>query len=99
MGRRTERLFYTCICRDDHPEVVLSSMQSIMIVLLEESEDIQEKLLLILLSKFGRNRSVSISDVGCYYYSLGFSAVLFNRPLIIWIYDGRTLEMLREDLL
>nr|VDD38116.1 unnamed protein product [Brassica oleracea] len=45
------------VARDDHPEVVLSSMQSIMIVLLEESEDIQEKLLLILLSKFGRNRS------------------------------------------
>ncbi|WZZ02088.1 hypothetical protein YC2023_074416 [Brassica napus] len=50
------------VARDDHPEVVLSSMQSIMIVLLEESEDIQEQLLLILLSKFGRNRSVSISD-------------------------------------
>ncbi|RID60363.1 hypothetical protein BRARA_F03523 [Brassica rapa] len=48
------------VARDDHPEVVLSSMQSIMIVLLEESEDIQEQLLLILLSKFGRNRS----DVG-----------------------------------
>ncbi|KAJ0240559.1 Uncharacterized protein HA466_0221710 [Hirschfeldia incana] len=45
------------VARDDHPEVVLSSMQSIMIVLLEESEDIQEQLLLILLSKFGRNRS------------------------------------------
>ncbi|KAF8108398.1 hypothetical protein N665_0109s0023 [Sinapis alba] len=45
------------VARDDHPEVVLSSMQSIMIVLLEESEDIQEQLLLILLSKFGRKRS------------------------------------------
>ncbi|CAH8388794.1 unnamed protein product [Eruca vesicaria subsp. sativa] len=45
------------VARDDHPEVVLSSMQSIMVVLLEESEDIQEQLLLILLSKFGRNRS------------------------------------------
>ncbi|KAG2261739.1 hypothetical protein Bca52824_068818 [Brassica carinata] len=45
------------VARDDHPEVVLSSMQSIMICLLEESEDIQEQLLLILLSKFGRNRS------------------------------------------
>lgn len=58
----TDRLFYFCICRDDHPEVVFSSMQNIMIVLLEESEDVQEHLLLILLSKLGRNRSVSTSD-------------------------------------
>lgn len=58
-----DRLFYLCIRRDDHPEVVVSSMQNIMIVLLEESEDVQEQLLLILLSKLGRNRNVSISDV------------------------------------
>lgn len=58
-GPRTERLFYFRICRDDHPEVVFSSMQNIMIVLLEESEDVQEQLLLILLSKLGRNRTVS----------------------------------------
>ncbi|XP_018439839.1 sister chromatid cohesion protein PDS5 homolog A isoform X2 [Raphanus sativus] len=45
------------VARDDHPEVVVSSMQNIMIVLLEESEDVQEQLLLILLSKLGRNRS------------------------------------------
>ncbi|ESQ39921.1 hypothetical protein EUTSA_v10000739mg [Eutrema salsugineum] len=45
------------VARDDHPEVVFSSMQNIMIVLLEESEDVQEHLLLILLSKLGRNRS------------------------------------------
>lgn len=47
-------------------------MQNIMIVLLEESEDVQEHLLLILLSKLGRNRSVSISDhtgLGHGYYS------------------------------
>jgi len=59
-GLHTERLFYFCMCRDDHPEIVFSSMQNIMIVLLEESEDVQEHLLLILLSKLGRNRSVSI---------------------------------------
>ncbi|CAG7894949.1 unnamed protein product [Brassica rapa] len=49
------------VARDDHPEVVVSSMQNIMIVLLEESEDVQEQLLLILLSKLGRNRS-DVSD-------------------------------------
>lgn len=59
-GLDTERLFNFCMCRDDHPEIVFSSMQNIMIVLLEESEDVQEHLLLILLSKLGRNRSVSI---------------------------------------
>ncbi|XP_019095474.1 PREDICTED: sister chromatid cohesion protein PDS5 homolog A-like [Camelina sativa] len=45
------------VARDDHPEIVFSSMQNIMILLLEESEDVQEHLLLILLSKLGRNRS------------------------------------------
>ncbi|XP_023643045.1 sister chromatid cohesion protein PDS5 homolog A isoform X3 [Capsella rubella] len=45
------------VARDDHPEIVFSSMQNIMIVLLEESEDVQEHLLRILLSKLGRNRS------------------------------------------
>lgn len=46
-------------CREDHPESVLSSMQTIMVVLLEESEDIREELLFTLLSTLGRNRSVS----------------------------------------
>lgn len=38
-------------------------MQTIMIVLLEESEDIQEDLLLAILSVLGRNKSVSISNL------------------------------------
>lgn len=46
--------------REDHPESVLSSMQTIMVVLLEESEDIREELLFTLLSTLGRNKSVSI---------------------------------------
>lgn len=46
--------------RDDHPESVLSSMQSIMAVLLEESEDVREDLLSILLSMLGREKRVSI---------------------------------------
>lgn len=45
--------------RDDHPESVLSSMQNIMAVLLEESEDIHENLLSILLSTLGREKRVS----------------------------------------
>ncbi|KAL2339290.1 hypothetical protein Fmac_013736 [Flemingia macrophylla] len=44
------------VARDDHPESVLSSMQTIMVVLLEESEDVREDLLSILLSKLGREK-------------------------------------------
>lgn len=44
--------------RDDHPESVLSSMQTIMVVLLEESEDVREDLLSILLSTLGRGNKV-----------------------------------------
>lgn len=35
-------------------------MQTIMIVLLEESEDIREDLLVVMLSALGRNKNVSI---------------------------------------
>ncbi|XP_052202932.1 sister chromatid cohesion protein PDS5 homolog A isoform X2 [Diospyros lotus] len=48
---------FLSVVSDDHPESVLTSMQTIMVVLLEESEDIQEDLLLILLSALGRNKS------------------------------------------
>ncbi|KAG4401440.1 hypothetical protein GLYMA_07G268200v4 [Glycine max] len=44
------------VARDDHPESVLSSMQTIMVVLLEESEDVRDDLLSILLSKLGREK-------------------------------------------
>ncbi|XP_039053711.1 sister chromatid cohesion protein PDS5 homolog A-like isoform X1 [Hibiscus syriacus] len=46
------------VVRDDHPESVLSSMQTIMTVVLEESEDVRDDLLLVILSALGRNRSV-----------------------------------------
>ncbi|XP_057757523.1 sister chromatid cohesion protein PDS5 homolog A-like isoform X1 [Arachis stenosperma] len=49
------RIFFA-VARDDHPESVLSSMQMIMVVLLEESEDIHEDLLSILLSTLGREK-------------------------------------------
>lgn len=51
----------TTYCRDDHPESVLSAMQTIMIVVLEESEDVRDDLLLVILSALGRNKSVRIS--------------------------------------
>jgi hypothetical protein len=54
--------------RDDHPENVLSSMQSIMAVLLEESEDVREDLLSILLSTLGREKRVSIFSYTLSYY-------------------------------
>ncbi|KAF9590745.1 hypothetical protein IFM89_038058 [Coptis chinensis] len=41
----------------DHPETVLTSMQTIMVLLLEESEDILENLLLILLTVLGGTES------------------------------------------
>ncbi|KAK6124541.1 hypothetical protein DH2020_041711 [Rehmannia glutinosa] len=42
--------------RDEHPENVLTSMQTIMEVVLEESEDVQENLLRTLLSVLGRDK-------------------------------------------
>ncbi|KAJ6991866.1 sister chromatid cohesion protein PDS5 [Populus alba x Populus x berolinensis] len=48
--------FFT-VASDDHQESVLSSMQTIMVVLIEESEDVREDLLLIILSVLGRNRN------------------------------------------
>uniref|UniRef100_A0A6N2K709 Sister chromatid cohesion protein n=1 Tax=Salix viminalis TaxID=40686 RepID=A0A6N2K709_SALVM len=48
--------FFT-VASDDHQESVLSSMQTIMVVLIEESEDLREDLLLVILSVLGRNRS------------------------------------------
>ncbi|KAG4158324.1 hypothetical protein ERO13_D02G112600v2 [Gossypium hirsutum] len=38
-------------------KVFLSTMQTIMIVVLEESEDVQDCLLLVILSALGRNKS------------------------------------------
>lgn len=54
-------ILLTHICHSNgHPESVLNSMQTIMAVLLEESEEIQEDLLLIILSVLGRNKNVRI---------------------------------------
>lgn len=48
---------FFAVASDDHSESVLSSMQTIMVVLLEESEDVREDLLFVILSILGRNRS------------------------------------------
>ncbi|XP_030473954.2 sister chromatid cohesion protein PDS5 homolog A [Syzygium oleosum] len=48
---------FFAVASDEHPESVLTSMQTIMTVLLEESEDIHEDLVLILLSVLGRNKN------------------------------------------
>ncbi|XP_074271941.1 sister chromatid cohesion protein PDS5 homolog A isoform X2 [Silene latifolia] len=48
------RTFFA-VARDDHPENVFTSMENIMYVLLDESEEISEELLLILLSTLGRS--------------------------------------------
>ncbi|XP_010243945.1 PREDICTED: sister chromatid cohesion protein PDS5 homolog A-like isoform X2 [Nelumbo nucifera] len=48
---------FFAVASDDHPENVLTSMQTIMVLLIEESEDVQENVLLIVLSVLGRGRS------------------------------------------
>ncbi|XP_039070317.1 sister chromatid cohesion protein PDS5 homolog B-like isoform X1 [Hibiscus syriacus] len=48
---------FFAVVRDDHPESVLSSMQTIMTVVVEESEDVRDDLLLVILSALGRNKS------------------------------------------
>ncbi|KAM7525318.1 hypothetical protein LguiA_015220 [Lonicera macranthoides] len=47
---------FLAVASDRHTESVLNSMQTIMVVLLEESEDVPEDLLLVLLSVLGRNK-------------------------------------------
>lgn len=48
------------ICRDEHQDSILTSMQTIMVVLIEESEDIREDLLHVILSVLGRHKKVSV---------------------------------------
>ncbi|CAM8985985.1 unnamed protein product [Rhodiola kirilowii] len=44
------------VARDDHPENVQILMETIMVVLIEESEDIPEDILLVILSNLGRDK-------------------------------------------
>ncbi|CAN4127000.1 unnamed protein product [Withania somnifera] len=53
------------VVRDEHHDNILTSMRTIMVVLIEESEDIREDLLLIILSVLGRHKKdVSIAGRG-----------------------------------
>lgn len=53
------------VVRDEHQDSILTSMQTIMVVLIEESEDIREDLLHIILSVLGRHKKdVSIAGRG-----------------------------------
>ncbi|XP_068641410.1 sister chromatid cohesion protein PDS5 homolog A-like isoform X2 [Aristolochia californica] len=48
---------FFAVASDDHPENVLTSMQTIMVLLLDESEDVPDKLLLNILSVLGQQKS------------------------------------------
>ncbi|XP_062088082.1 sister chromatid cohesion protein PDS5 homolog A [Humulus lupulus] len=48
---------FLAVASDDHPDSVISSMQTIMVVLLEESEDVRDDLLFIILSVLGRGKT------------------------------------------
>ncbi|KAF3776312.1 Sister chromatid cohesion PDS5-like protein A-B [Nymphaea thermarum] len=54
---------FLSIASNEHPEAVLMSMQTIMVLLVDESEDVQEDLLLALLSALGQHES-DISSAG-----------------------------------
>ncbi|KAG1327428.1 hypothetical protein COCNU_01G013620 [Cocos nucifera] len=56
-GRRVVILEALARYSDDHPQNVLTSMQTIMVLILDESEDIQENLLRTILSALGRKRN------------------------------------------
>ncbi|KAM6585541.1 hypothetical protein CsatB_012543 [Cannabis sativa] len=48
---------FLAVASDDHPDSVISSMETIMVVLLEESEDVRDDLLFIILSVLGRGKN------------------------------------------
>lgn len=49
---------YLCDCSNDHPEAVLMSMQTIMVLLIDESEDVPEEPVLALLAALGQQKKV-----------------------------------------
>ncbi|XP_060185631.1 sister chromatid cohesion protein PDS5 homolog A isoform X2 [Lycium barbarum] len=53
------------VVRDEHQDSILTSMQTIMVVLIEESEDVREDLLHVILSVLGRHKKdVTIAGRG-----------------------------------
>ncbi|CAL9170887.1 unnamed protein product [Musa hybrid cultivar] len=49
---------FVSVVSDDHPQNILTSMQTIMMLILDESEDIQENLITTILSALGHKRNV-----------------------------------------
>ncbi|XP_031491838.2 LOW QUALITY PROTEIN: sister chromatid cohesion protein PDS5 homolog A-like [Nymphaea colorata] len=54
---------FLSVASNDHPEAVLMSMQSIMVLLIDESEDVQEEPVLALLAALGQQKK-DISSAG-----------------------------------
>lgn len=52
------------ICRDYHPESVFTHMESIMILVIEESEDVMLELLTSILSVLKKDKEVRCNLVG-----------------------------------
>ncbi|CAA7407780.1 unnamed protein product [Spirodela intermedia] len=52
---------FFAVVSDEHAESILTSMQTIMLLILEESEDIPENLLFAILSVLGHKRDVSMA--------------------------------------
>lgn len=63
-------------------------MQTIMIVVLEESEDIRDDLLLIILSALGRNKSVRISCLICLLLTCNVAAFMHSLEVIVLNWKG-----------
>lgn len=59
-------------------------MQKIMVVLLEESEDVREDLLLVLLSVLGRNKTVSSMSALLFALHLLFVMILLADKVPPW---------------
>ena len=72
--------FFILSLRDDHPESVLSSMQTIMVVLLEESEEVQGDLLCTILSTLSQGKNVSVASFSIRRRSL---TLFSNKSLLL----------------
>lgn len=56
------------IFRDEHPENISASMETIMTLVLEESEDVQLELLTPILASLRRNNEVRYSTMYVMFY-------------------------------
>ncbi|CAA6670696.1 unnamed protein product [Spirodela intermedia] len=75
---------FFAVVSDEHAESVLTSMQTIMLLILEESEDIPENLLFAILSVLGHKREASHE----YYRTLCCKAEPFVKQFLISFMSG-----------